>query len=94
MPTYDYECPEGHRFESFRAIRDRKEPIACPDCGEEGEIVLVAPTLWTVSRANPDVVYDFPANLDMEKVQKQAEKELAAMDRRGVNARRALTRDD
>ena len=32
MPTYDYECPSGHRFEVFQKMSD--EPGAdCPDCG-------------------------------------------------------------
>jgi len=32
MPTYDYECPKGHRFEVFQKMTD--EPIAaCPECG-------------------------------------------------------------
>ena len=33
MPTYDYECPKGHRFEVFQKMTD--EPVAsCPECGE------------------------------------------------------------
>lgn len=36
MPTYDYECPKGHRFELFQRISD--EPGAdCPECGEPAE---------------------------------------------------------
>lgn len=32
MPTYDYECPNGHSFEAFQKITD--EPVAeCPECG-------------------------------------------------------------
>ena len=32
MPTYDYECLEGHRFELFQKMSD--EPVAtCPECG-------------------------------------------------------------
>jgi putative FmdB family regulatory protein len=34
MPTYDYECPEGHRFEVFQKMSD--DPVAeCPECGAE-----------------------------------------------------------
>ncbi len=34
MPTYDYECRKGHRFELFQKMTD--EPVAkCPDCGAE-----------------------------------------------------------
>ena len=32
MPTYDYECPKGHRFEVIQKMTD--EPGAdCPQCG-------------------------------------------------------------
>ena len=32
MPTYDYECPNGHRFEIFQRMSD--DPVAaCPECG-------------------------------------------------------------
>ena len=34
MPTYDYECRSGHRFEVFQKMTD--EPVAtCPECGAE-----------------------------------------------------------
>ena len=32
MPTYDYECPKGHRFEAIQKMTDK--PVAkCPECG-------------------------------------------------------------
>ena len=32
MPTYDYSCPNGHRFEVFQRMSD--EPVSeCPECG-------------------------------------------------------------
>jgi putative FmdB family regulatory protein len=33
MPTYDYECPEGHVFEKFQKIND-KPRAKCPVCGK------------------------------------------------------------
>ncbi len=34
MPTYDYECRKGHRFELFQKMTD--EPVAkCPECGSK-----------------------------------------------------------
>lgn len=31
MPTYDYECQNGHRFEVFQKMSD--EPVSsCPEC--------------------------------------------------------------
>ena len=32
MPTYDYECENGHRFEMFQSMKD--EPLReCTECG-------------------------------------------------------------
>jgi putative FmdB family regulatory protein len=33
MPTYEYECPEGHRFEKFQKMTDRPR-AKCPTCGK------------------------------------------------------------
>ena len=36
MPTYDYECPDGHRFEVFQKMSD--DPVSeCPECGKPAE---------------------------------------------------------
>ena len=33
MPTYEYACPEGHRFELFQKMSD-KPRAKCPVCGK------------------------------------------------------------
>jgi putative FmdB family regulatory protein len=33
MPTYEYECPEGHGFEKFQKMSD-KPRTKCPVCGK------------------------------------------------------------
>ena len=33
MPTYEYECPEGHGFEKFQKMTD-KPRAKCPVCGK------------------------------------------------------------
>jgi putative FmdB family regulatory protein len=33
MPTYEYQCPEGHAFEKFQKITD-KPRTKCPVCGK------------------------------------------------------------
>jgi putative FmdB family regulatory protein len=33
MPTYEYACPEGHRFEKFQKMTD-KPRAKCPVCGK------------------------------------------------------------
>ncbi|MEZ0336198.1 MAG: FmdB family zinc ribbon protein [Gemmatimonadales bacterium] len=35
MPTYEYQCPEGHRFEKFQKMTD-KPRAKCPACGKPG----------------------------------------------------------
>ena len=35
MPTYEYECPEGHVFEKFQKMSD-KPRAKCPACGKGG----------------------------------------------------------
>ncbi len=32
MPTYEYECPEGHRFEVVQKMSDRPVSV-CVECG-------------------------------------------------------------
>ena len=35
MPTYEFECPTGHRFEHFyRKISEAPSELACPQCGQ------------------------------------------------------------
>jgi putative FmdB family regulatory protein len=33
MPTYEYQCPEGHVFEKFQKMTD-KPRAKCPTCGK------------------------------------------------------------
>jgi putative FmdB family regulatory protein len=33
MPTYEYECPEGHLFDKFQKMTD-KPRAKCPTCGK------------------------------------------------------------
>jgi putative FmdB family regulatory protein len=33
MPTYEYQCPEGHVFEKFQKMSD-KPRASCPTCGK------------------------------------------------------------
>src|ERR671912_2563478 len=36
MPTYEYQCSKGHRFEKLQKISDRSRP-RCPECGAAAE---------------------------------------------------------
>jgi putative FmdB family regulatory protein len=33
MPTYEYQCPDGHRFEKFQKMTE-KPRTKCPVCGK------------------------------------------------------------
>ena len=33
MPTYEYQCPDGHRFEKFQKMTE-KPRAKCPVCGK------------------------------------------------------------
>ncbi len=33
MPTYEYQCPEGHQFERFHKMNERPR-VKCPTCGK------------------------------------------------------------
>lgn len=39
MPTYEYRCPKGHRFDVFQKMSD--DPVAeCPECGVPAERLI------------------------------------------------------
>ncbi len=39
MPTYEYRCPKGHRFELVQRMSDEPGAV-CPECGAESERIL------------------------------------------------------
>jgi len=40
MPLYEYLCPKDHKTEHFARMKDCKNPIKCPICGEVAERIL------------------------------------------------------
>src|SRR5919205_2911624 len=34
MPTYEYQCPDGHVFEKFQKMSDKPQ-ARCPVCGKQ-----------------------------------------------------------
>ena len=34
MPTYEYRCPDGHRFERFAKMSEAAAELPCPECGQ------------------------------------------------------------
>lgn len=41
MPTYEYRCPEGHKFDAFQRMSDPPE-AECPECGKKAERLISA----------------------------------------------------
>jgi len=39
MPTYEYQCPSGHRFDLFQRMSDEPRAL-CPECGAESQRVI------------------------------------------------------
>src|SRR3989454_10002811 len=37
MPTYEYKCPAGHRFEKFYPTMNDNRRVKCPTCGKQAE---------------------------------------------------------
>src|SRR2546430_16301089 len=37
MPTYEYKCPAGHRFEKFYPTMNDNRRAKCPTCGKQAE---------------------------------------------------------
>ncbi|NPC95943.1 zinc ribbon domain-containing protein [Nocardioides sp. zg-DK7169] len=50
MPTYDYRCAEGHRYERLVPIRDR-DLSSCPACGAAGTRLPAAAAIGGVASA-------------------------------------------
>lgn len=39
MPLYDYQCPNGHKFEDFNSVEKRMKQ-KCPECGVSAKKLL------------------------------------------------------
>lgn len=59
MPTYDYACPCGHKFERFEGMSQDK-PKKCPKCNKKkakrllgnGNFILKGPGFYNTSYRN------------------------------------------
>ncbi len=41
MPVYEYRCSKcGHVFERFESIRNYKQTLECPVCGEPAHLLI------------------------------------------------------
>ena len=56
MPTYEYECQNGHHFERVLPVARYDEPQKC-ECGAHGNKLISRPALAWASR---EVNYDCP----------------------------------
>lgn len=75
MPTYEFECPEGHQFEIFCSISSKPEHPPCSvvvekafcspcteECGKAAKQVFrTPPTTWIVGEGHKTVL-DYPGS--------------------------------
>ncbi|HEX4629222.1 MAG TPA: zinc ribbon domain-containing protein [Gemmatimonadales bacterium] len=40
MPTYEFKCPAGHRFEKFYPTMNDRQRVKCPTCGKMAERLI------------------------------------------------------
>lgn len=40
MPTYEYKCASGHRFEKFYPRISKRRRVRCPTCGKRAEQLI------------------------------------------------------
>lgn len=81
MPTYEYKCPSGHRFEKFYQKMTDKRRVACPKCGKRAE-QLISGGVGLVFKGSGFYVTDYKRAGEKaektekpEKVEKKAEGE-------------------
>lgn len=77
MPTYEYECPEGHVFEKFQKMTD-KPRAKCPTCGRPA-VRKISGGAGLVFRGSGFYITDYgkdgkgPRKPDTEKAEKPAD---------------------
>ncbi|MGH7531229.1 MAG: FmdB family zinc ribbon protein [Gemmatimonadales bacterium] len=73
MPTYEYKCPAGHRFEkSFPRITSKRH-APCPECGKRAERLISGGT-GLVFKGSGFYITDYKRAEKPEKAEKPAEK--------------------
>lgn len=53
MPTYSYQCKDGHKTETVKLMTEHTKTIICPDCGQEANQVLSGGSYATVDNMKP-----------------------------------------
>ena len=55
MPTYAYECAEGHRMEGFWRVAERPERVRCV-CGRKAsQVITTAPAYHSLATFSRDI---------------------------------------
>ena len=72
MPTYEYVCPEGHRFERVLKVAECRDPQLC-ECGVYGERVISAPMVFV----SPEIRYESPIDGKVITTRQQRQDDLA-----------------
>lgn len=72
MPTYEFVCPEGHRFEKVLRVADYNVPQSC-ECGVYGERVISIPMVFV----SQDIRYESPIDGKVISSRQQRQDDLA-----------------
>ncbi|MBA3554111.1 MAG: zinc ribbon domain-containing protein [Gemmatimonadales bacterium] len=84
MPTYEYQCPEGHKFEKVQKMTD-KPRTKCPTCGKSA-VRKISGGSGLVFRGSGFYITDYgkdgkgPRKPETEKSEKPAEAKEAKAD--------------
>lgn len=71
MPSYDFQCPCGLRFEKFAKVPDRDKPVSCPDCNAKAKRLMPANIVGVMEFETSGPV---PQNTGIESVDYDADR--------------------
>ena len=83
MPTYDYRCDSGHRYDKRQPFGSPPEQ-PCDECGETARRVIHAPPVvfkgsgWYKTDSRPASKRSTPAGSEESETSEKSEKSLAA----------------
>jgi putative FmdB family regulatory protein len=89
MPTYEYQCPEGHVFEKFQKMSD-KPKAKCPVCGK-GAVRKISGGAGLVFKGSGFYITDYGKD---GKGPRKAESEKPAAESKSSDAKSEATKPD
>jgi putative FmdB family regulatory protein len=72
MPTYEYVCTKGHKFDRVLKVADCQKPQKC-ECGSKGKKIISAPMVFV----SPEIRYTSPIDGKVIATRQQRQDDLA-----------------